>query len=200
MTARDEPADGLLLGKDFAPAGARYFCPWWQKYPKAPFKGKGISYFPFPLKIPHPLKRPMRGPRPPPLEPPPGERGPRADVHRKCTVGRGDHTPPPVMRQDICGGMWGAIRALPVADEARCASSCGQNFGGLNAAAKFWVPQQDHAALRRGRGIQRKTGRGRTPPLRSITGNPAVFMPLLLTRCEKNQKETTSSILKRSWP
>ena len=54
MTARDEPADGLLLGKDFAPAGARYFCPWWQKYPKAPFKGKGISYFPFPLKIPIP--------------------------------------------------------------------------------------------------------------------------------------------------
>ena len=47
-------ADGLLLGKDFAPAGARYFCPWWQKYPKAPFKGKGISYFPFPLKIPIP--------------------------------------------------------------------------------------------------------------------------------------------------
>ena len=54
MTARDELADGLLLGKDFAPAGARYFCPWWQKYPKAPFKGKGISYFPFPLKIPIP--------------------------------------------------------------------------------------------------------------------------------------------------
>ena len=51
---KDDPADGLLLGKAFAPAGARYFCPWWQKYPKTPFKGKGISYFPFPLKIPIP--------------------------------------------------------------------------------------------------------------------------------------------------
>ena len=37
---------------------------------------------------------------------------------------------------------WGAIRALPVADTARRASGSGQNFGGSNAAAKFWAPQQ----------------------------------------------------------
>jgi hypothetical protein len=33
-----------------------------------------------------------------------------------------------------------------VADEARRTSGSGQNFGGLNAAAKFWEPQQDIAA------------------------------------------------------
>ena len=36
----------------------------------------------------------------------------------------------------------GESRALPVADEARRTSGSGQNFGGLNAAAKFWAPQQ----------------------------------------------------------
>ena len=40
----------------------------------------------------------------------------------------------------------GESRALPVADEARRTSGSGQNFGGLNAAAKFWAPQQDIAA------------------------------------------------------
>ena len=38
---------------------------------------------------------------------------------------------------------WGANRALPVADTARRASGSGQNFGGPNAAAKFWAPQQE---------------------------------------------------------
>ena len=37
----------------------------------------------------------------------------------------------------------GESRALPVADEARRTSGSGQNFGGLNAAAKFWAPQQE---------------------------------------------------------
>ena len=40
----------------------------------------------------------------------------------------------------------GVSRALPVADKARRTSGSGQNFGGLNAAAKFWAPQQDIAA------------------------------------------------------
>ena len=103
----------------FRACGREVLLPVVAKVPKSTIQGEGDFVFPLPLKNPHPLKRPMREPRPPPLEPPPGERGPKADVHRKCTVGRGDHTPPPVMRQDIRGGMWGAIRALPVADEAR---------------------------------------------------------------------------------
>ena len=38
---------------------------------------------------------------------------------------------------------WGESRALPVAGEARRTSGSGQNFGGFNAAAKFWAPQQE---------------------------------------------------------
>ena len=49
-----------------------------------------------------------------------------------------------------CNTRWmlrrGESRALPVADKARRTSGSGQNFGGLNAAAKFWAPQQDIAA------------------------------------------------------
>ena len=41
----------------------------------------------------------------------------------------------------------GESRALPVADEARRTSGSGQNFGGLNAAAKFWVPQQELSSV-----------------------------------------------------
>ena len=40
----------------------------------------------------------------------------------------------------------GESRALPVADKARRTSGSGQNFGGSNAASKFWAPQQDIAA------------------------------------------------------
>ena len=40
----------------------------------------------------------------------------------------------------------GVSRALPVADKARRTSGSGQNFGGSNAAAKFWASQQDIAA------------------------------------------------------
>jgi hypothetical protein len=35
-----------------------------------------------------------------------------------------------------------------VADEARRTSGSGQNFGGLNAAAKFWAPQQVMSAAK----------------------------------------------------
>ena len=42
-----------------------------------------------------------------------------------------------------CRLAWGESRALPVANEARRTSGSGQNFGDLNAAAKFWAPQQE---------------------------------------------------------
>ena len=62
------------------------------------------------------------------------------------TVGAGVPDGPPCcgsafIKAPLCKG--GESRALPVADEARRTSGSGQNFGGLNAAAKFWAPQQE---------------------------------------------------------
>ena len=45
----------------------------------------------------------------------------------------------------LCKG--GESRALPVADEAQRTSGSGQNFSGFNAAAKFWVPQQELSSV-----------------------------------------------------
>jgi hypothetical protein len=63
-----------------------------------------------------------------------------------------------------------------VADEARRTSGSGQNFGGFNAAAKFWVPQQELSAkltegenknskllLHRDRSCPRQWRAGQTP-------------------------------------
>ena len=67
-------------------------------------------------------------------------------LYRWLFVGAGVPDGPPCcgsafIKAPLCKG--GESRALPVADEARRTSGSGQNFGGLNAAAKFWAPQQE---------------------------------------------------------
>ena len=57
----------------FRACGREVLLPVVAKVPKSTIQGEGDFVFPLPLKNPHPLKRPMRGPRPPPLEPPRGE-------------------------------------------------------------------------------------------------------------------------------
>ena len=76
----------------------------------------------------------------------------------------------------------GESRALPVADEARRTSGSGQNFGGLNAAAKFWVPQQELSSVSE---TERLTGlrqsfRGADRVLRpyKITGHRCPHFPV----------------------
>ena len=76
--------------------------------------------------------------------------------YRWLFVGAGVPDGPPCcgsafIKAPLCKG--GESRALPEADEARRTSGSGQNFGGFDAAAKFWAPQQELSAVRLTEGL-----------------------------------------------